>query len=189
MNVPETPSLRWPTAAAVQSPRHMLPVYTDGAASGNGKRNCEGGIGVFFHDGSPLNHSQGFRCTPSAPVTNNTMELKAAVHALETVALRGVPRGVEVRVYSDSLYTINCVTKWIRAWEKNGWRTKTGKPVANKELIQRLAQLSTQTAAVFRHVPSHTREPARTSPEWAHWYGNNQADALAVRGIAALRAG
>ena len=32
----------------------------------------------------------------------------------------------KIILYSDSMYTINCATKWAIEWEKNGWKRKTG---------------------------------------------------------------
>lgn len=67
--------------------------------------------------------------------TNNVGELLAIKRALEIV--RNEPKFVEI--YTDSDYSIKCLTEWGDKWEKNGWcKTSGGKkePVKNLELIK-----------------------------------------------------
>ena len=65
--------------------------------------------------------------------TNNRMELMAAITGLEALK-----RPCNVRLYTDSKYVMDGVTKWIHGWKRNGWRTADKKPVKNVELWQRL---------------------------------------------------
>jgi ribonuclease HI len=44
---------------------------------------------------------------------------------------------------------------WIFGWLKNGWKTKAGGDVLNKELWQQLAQLLTQVQIDWHKVPGH----------------------------------
>jgi hypothetical protein len=39
-----------------------------------------------------------------------------------------------VRLFTDSVYVKNGITKWIHGWKKNGWKTSDKKPVKNVEL-------------------------------------------------------
>src|SRR5919112_2452224 len=50
--------------------------------------------------------------------TNNRMELWAAISALEALK-----RPCNVRLWTDSNYVKDGVTKWIHGWKRNGWRT------------------------------------------------------------------
>ena len=50
--------------------------------------------------------------------TNNQMELMAAIEALKKI-----PIGEEVQIYTDSKYLKLGITEWIHNWKKNGWKT------------------------------------------------------------------
>jgi ribonuclease HI len=60
---------------------------------------------------------------------------------------------LEVRL--DSTYTRDAVTKWLAGWKRNGWKTAGGKPVANRELIQRIDALMQGRDIIFVYVPAH----------------------------------
>ncbi len=64
-------------------------------------------------------------------VTNNRMELRAVLEALE-----GLPAGESVHVVSDSRYVVDALSKWIHGWRRKGWRTAAGEPVLNRDLIE-----------------------------------------------------
>lgn len=63
--------------------------------------------------------------------TNQRAELTAVLRALDIA-----PRHREVTIYTDSKYSIDCVTNWYKNWEKNGWVNAKGKPVENRDLVQ-----------------------------------------------------
>lgn len=133
---------------------------------------------MFFGDGDPRNLSETF--VPPPRVTNQTMEIMACIRALE---LLGTASSLPVLLVSDSRYVVNSMTVWVKTWERNAWKTRFGHPVANRELLQRLRELSTRHRASFKHVAGHGRRPDTrdlTSPEYVEWYGNAQADALAT---------
>ena len=159
----------------------QLNVFSDGACIGNGRASAVGGIGVWFGHGDPRNIAKGYGRNAGFIVTNHKMELLAAIHALR--AAQGSP----VCLYTDSMYVINCVTKWIKGWMKNGWRTASGGPVLNRELIEELAGLYEACGARILHVPSHTRAPPRGTPAFALWEGNDQADKLATSAVPGFR--
>ena len=64
-------------------------------------------------------------------VTNNRMELRAVLEALSVL-----PEGETVEVCSDSRYVIDALSRWIHGWRRKGWRTASGDPVLNRELIE-----------------------------------------------------
>lgn len=65
------------------------------------------------------------------PVTNNRMELRAVLEALD-----GLPAGETVEVVSDSRYVVDALSRWIHGWRRKGWRTAAGEPVLNRDLIE-----------------------------------------------------
>jgi ribonuclease HI len=73
--------------------------------------------------------------------TNNRMEMVGAVMALEYIEERS-----QIVVTSDSQYLVRGMTMWILLWKRRGWVTKTGGPVLNRDLWERL------DAAASRHL-------------------------------------
>ncbi len=137
-------------------------LFTDGACSGN---PGPGGWGVLLRwRGEEKELSGG-----EAETTNNRMELMAAIHGLEALN-----RGVMARLYTDSKYLRDGITKWIHAWKRNGWKTAAKKPVKNADLWRRL------DAALDRHrVEWHWVKAHAGHPE------NECADRLARAGLEA----
>lgn len=141
-------------------------IYTDGASRSNGKENNIGGYGVVLQY---KNHTkelyQGFR-----NVTNNQMELKAAIEGLKAMKKFNIP----VEVKTDSAYLCNCINqKWYVKWMNNGWVTSSKMPVENRELWIELLDLVDKFAFIqFTKVKGHSGEP-----------GNERADELANKAM------
>ncbi len=139
-------------------------VFTDGACSGN---PGPGGWGALLRYRGTERELSG----AEDRTTNNRMEMTAAIAALEALK-----RPSRVRLYTDSTYLRDGITRWIHAWKARGWKTADKKPVKNVDLWQRLE------AALERH-----------DVEW-HWVRghaghseNERADALARQALAAAR--
>ncbi|KKY25416.1 putative rnase h domain protein [Diplodia seriata] len=155
----------------------MLRIYTDGSSLGNGKKGSVAGVGVFFGPLDERNVSEGL---VGARQTNQRAELTAIQRALEIAPLQR-----DATIFSDSNYSINCVTVWFVNWRKNNWLTAAKKPVENKDLVEAIVarieereKLGTKT--IFTWLKGHADDP-----------GNVAADQLAVQGArnaqAALR--
>lgn len=84
------------------------------------------------------------------PVTNNRMELRAVLEALE-----GLPGGGSVEVISDSRYVVDALSKWIHGWRRKGWRTASGDPVLNRDLIEALDARARELTVRYRWVRGH----------------------------------
>ena len=84
----------------------LIEIYTDGSSRGN---PGPGGYGIVMsYMGNEKEISQGFRKT-----TNNRMELLAVIVAIESLKTPKIP----VKVYSDSKYVIDAITKgWLDSW-------------------------------------------------------------------------
>jgi ribonuclease HI len=138
--------------------------YTDGASGGS---RGAGGYGVVLTwRGKTEEISGGERDT-----TNLRMEVTAAC-----VALEKIDEGHVVTVYSDSSYLVNCMRRgWHERWRQNAWLNGRNRPVANKDLWERLLGATRHHRVVrWRKVKAHQKT------DGAHKGGNDRADELAV---------
>lgn len=165
-----------------------LYIFSDGNCKGNGKKHAKAGYSVFFTDGqvnklddSPYHKFNKTRLVISEP-TNNKAELSGIKYAFKTIhENQEIFKTKKNIICTDSMYSINCIDKWSKAWQKNGWKNSKGQEVKNKELIQEILTLkeniSSDIKICFKHVMGHTKEPIdKNSLEWLLWYGNNKVD-------------
>ena len=128
--------------------KHKLVAYTDGACSGN---PGPGGWGVLlqaFSDGKVVKErelSNGERLT-----TNNKMELRAAIAALEIL-----DRTSEITIITDSKYVMNGIQTWLAGWKKNNWKTSSKKEVKNRNLWEELEELVNKNKVDWLWVKGH----------------------------------
>jgi ribonuclease HI len=165
-------------------------VFTDGACTSNGRKNPCGGIGVFYGDSDPRNVSEElmsalkkiFKNINFGKPTNNKAELTAILWALIS-SITDLNNKKKLKIYSDSRYSIDCLTKWYKAWEKNDWKNSKGSPVLNKEIIQGCLEIikGRESQISFIHVRSHQTKPPSNNPKYFEWYGNHMADILATK--------
>jgi ribonuclease HI len=106
--------------------------------------------------------------------TNNMGELMAVLDLLQQTAHVDEP----LRVYCDSTYVINTVTKWMAGWKRRGWRKGDGKPVMNVELVKALDAAMQGRDVDFVWVKGHSGHEL-----------NEAADKLANAAAAAYRDG
>lgn len=170
---------------------NAIRIYTDGSSLSNGKVGARAGVGVFFGHGDGryeirlidmhLYFLANRLCSRNVseplkgmPQTNQRAELTAILRALEIA-----PKDREVHIYTDSKYSIECVTVWYKNWELNHWQTALKKPVLNKDLVQAILSLLREreglgSSTQFNWIKGHANDP-----------GNEAADELAVRGARA----
>ena len=139
-------------------------IATDGACKGN---PGPGGWGAIVRSGGAEKELSG----GEALTTNNRMELTAAIEGL-----RALKRPCHVMLSTDSRYVMDGLTKWIKGWQKNGWRTADKKPVKNTELWQALIEAARPHRIDWVWVKGHAGHP-----------DNERADRLASD--AAVQAG
>jgi ribonuclease HI len=119
-------------------------MFTDGACKGN---PGPGGWGVVIRASAREKDLSG-----GEPLTtNNRMELLAAIRGLEALT-----RPCRVKLYTDSVYVRDGITKWIHGWRKNGWRTADRKPVKNAELWQELVEAAAPHRVEWHWVKGHS---------------------------------
>ena len=120
-------------------------IYTDGACSYN---PGPGGWGCVLIYGEKQKQISGFE----ENTTNNRMELMAVIKALEELK-----QACEVDLFTDSAYVSNAFLQdWIGGWVKNDWRGSDKKEVKNKELWQRLLELTEKHKVTFHKVKGHS---------------------------------
>ena len=103
--------------------------------------------------------------------TNNRMELRAVIEALQTL---GQP--VEARIYTDSQYVQKGISIWIHSWKRRGWKTASNEPVKNEDLWRRLDALTVGPTLAWHWVRGHSGHT-----------DNERVDALARAGLEQAR--
>lgn len=149
-------------------------IYCDGAARNNGKDNNVGGFGAVLRYGDHVKTIKaGFR-----NVTNNMMEIRAAIEALKQLKTTNIP----VEINTDSAYLCNCMNQGrYKKWMNNGWVTAGKKPVENRQLWIELIELVEQFPFItFNKVKGHSGIPDN---ELADRLANEAMDEL-TRGAA-----
>ena len=114
----------------------IVDIFVDGSSINNGKRNCKAGYGIFFPQAEYLNVSQKLD-EKEIKVSNNVAEMMACIRAIE-ISRDTFHDLRQIRIISDSEYTINCVTKWCEKWKKDNWVKYDKKPIKNLDLIKKL---------------------------------------------------
>lgn len=126
-----------------------LTVYTDGACVPN--PGTGGWAYVVVAEGLEVGSCSG----RDENVTNNQMELMAAIRGAEEVCGMEIP----VTLVTDSQYVAKAFTEgWIDSWQRRGWTTATGEPVKNIDLWRRLANAvhsKPGSPLTFRWVRGH----------------------------------
>lgn len=114
--------------------------------------------------------------------TNQRAELTAIQRALEIA-----PRNRPVTIYTDSNYSIKCVTEWFVKWRANGWLNAARKPVENKDLIEKILALIDQRKNMSQEISSINKVEFVWVKGHATNEGNIAADELAVAGAREAR--
>ncbi|MEJ0073785.1 MAG: ribonuclease H [Candidatus Saccharibacteria bacterium] len=131
----------------------MITYYTDGSASPN---PGPGGYAVI-QDMKPV--ALGGDTVPGN-TTNIRMEGYALIAALKHSA------GEPCRIYTDSEFWINVITKWAPGWEAKGWK-KSGGPIKNLDIVQELHPLYKSSQAELTWVRGHVGDPGNEMAD--HW--------------------
>lgn len=108
----------------------QVEIFCDGACSGN---PGVGGYGSILRCGETVKEISG----AEGETTNNRMEMSAAIAALEALK-----RPCEVVLTTDSQYLAKGMTEWLPGWVKRGWVNSKKEPVLNRDLWERLLELS-----------------------------------------------
>lgn len=134
----------------------LVEIFTDGACKGN---PGPGGWGAIIRYGNHEKEISG----GDPDTTNNRMELQAAINALNILI-----EPCKVALHTDSKYVCEGITKWVKGWQRNGWKNASKQPVRNADLWHDLIEASSRHDIEWRWVKGH-----------AGHEGNERADKLA----------
>ena len=135
-------------------------VYTDGACINNGDENAAAGSGIWYGDNDPRNVSARVACKEQS---NQTGELIAVL-----ITVKNHPPNEDLRIISDSKYTIDGLTKNVKKWEERDWT-------------------NVQNGDIFKCTTAWMRwRSGKTTMQWVKGHsgvkGNEEADKLAGEG-------
>ncbi|MBT0662956.1 ribonuclease HI [Geobacter pelophilus] len=118
-------------------------IFCDGACSGN---PGPGGWGTILRLGNNEKELSG----GEPATTNNRMELTAAI-----AGLAALKRPCRVVITTDSQYLVKGMTEWISGWIRKGWINSKKEPVVNRDLWERLLELTGIHTVEWRWVRGH----------------------------------
>ena len=128
-------------------------VFTDGAWSGNGRKDAKAGYAVWFPEHPEW--STAARVPDSEPQTNQRAELSGIYHAVSILTSKGA-FNEDLVIYTDSDYSIKCLTEWMPGWVARNWKTTMGKDVLHRDLIEGFAGYLSKFKHRVHHVRAHT---------------------------------
>ena len=121
----------------------MIKIYTDGSSRGN---PGPGGWGAIMVNEDTVTELGG----RELETTNNRMELTAVISAIENSK-----NETDIEIFTDSAYVLNGATRWVKGWVKNNWKTSTKDDVLNKDLWERMIELTTHRNISWNLVKGH----------------------------------
>lgn len=132
-----------------------MEVYTDGACSGNGQKGAQAAWAAYFPGNKHL--SKAARVPEGQSQTNQRAELMAISEAVKTVEEAFNSQEVDLKIYTDSMYSKNCLTAWLPGWVRKDWKNSQGEAVSHRDLIEDTAsRLSRFKSYTISYVRAHT---------------------------------
>ena len=122
----------------------MIKVYTDGSCLENPGKG--GWAAIIINESGRIEIKGSKKNT-----TNNQMELTAPI-----MALKKIPKGSKIQIYTDSKYVKQGITEWITKWKINGWKTSKKEEVKNKDLWLELDNLTSKNSIEWVWVKAHS---------------------------------
>ena len=168
-------------------------IFTDGS-SRKSQEFFNSGVGVYL----------GYNCTNIKEQynnkTNNQCELMGMDYAFKLIVRYYRELSTthkQIKIVSDSEYSIKSCSVWLPAWKKNNWKTAKGEDVKNKDIIESIdgnmmrikiinSKLNAEDKIKVKliHINSHQPCPdINNKVEFNIWFGNYIADGLAQNSI------
>lgn len=149
--------------------RKIVRLYTDGACSGNPGIGAWSCVNYDAENNTIWDAYMGKDDPEYQETTNNRMELKGLLKALELADTKY--KNCDVIIYSDSSYVVNIFNEWIYSWARNNWINSSKEQVKNLDLIKQIYEYTKKefpNYGVYK-IAGHNNE-----------IGNELADAYAV---------
>lgn len=129
-------------------------VFTDGACKSNGKHGAKASYAGWFPSNKELSFS---RLLPEEESqTNQRAELRG-IHDSVKILYEQKLFDIHLKIFTDSLYSKNCLSIWIKSWIQKGWKTTDGSQVKHRDLIEGLDNmLKSFKEYSIVHVKAHT---------------------------------
>ena len=164
-------------------------IFTDGS-SRKSKEHFNSGVGVYI----------GFQCNNIKEQynnkTNNQCELMGMDYAFKLIVRYYRELSIahkQIKIVSDSEYSIKSCSVWLPAWKKNNWKTAKGEDVKNKDIIESIdgnmmrikiinskLEGDNKIKVKLIHINSHQPCPdINDKVAFNIWFGNYIADGLA----------
>ncbi len=141
----------------------QVTIHSDGGCEGN---PGPGGWAAVLQCGKALKEISG----GDTATTNNRMELKAAISALQALK-----EPCDVKFHTDSQYARKGISEWIVGWKARGWKLKGNRPLQNADLWAELDRQAARHKIEWIWVKGHAG---------ARW--NERCDVLAAEQIAEI---
>ena len=126
---------------------NLVRIFTDGSALGN---PGPGGWGAILLRGT----DQREICSAFCWTTISEMELVAAFEAL-----RLVPFGARVELYSDSELLIHGMRGFVSQWRERGWKNRRGLALHHRDLWMQLIDLDKKLQIQWKWLRGHSGHP------------------------------
>ncbi|OAQ60368.1 ribonuclease H1 [Pochonia chlamydosporia 170] len=125
---------------------YIMEIYTDGGCRRNGQPGAIGAAAAAFKNRNGTYDIAWTRSLPQdPPPTNQRAEVTAIILALKQALKKRQDLDtnpyLNVKIYSDSKYAVNCMKIWIYKWTRNGWINAAGYEVVNRDLIEEASDL------------------------------------------------
>lgn len=146
-------------------------IYTDGACKHNGSEKAKAGIGIHFSKKNEIVINDISERLVYKTQTNNAAELMAILISLEKCIEYNIQK--KIYIYTDSNYSINCITIWYPEWIKKGNYNNR----KNIDILHKINNIYKNLNIEFKHIKAHTKLND------VHSIGNEMADRLAVSSI------
>ncbi|KUL85282.1 hypothetical protein ZTR_07953 [Talaromyces verruculosus] len=146
---------------------YIMKIYVDGGCRRNGRSNAVAAAAACVKNkyGKYKIWKRNITYNP----TNQRAEITAIIMALELALekyeddLDLLPQ-MDVEIFSDSKYAVNCMNTWIYKWCRNGWTNSAGNEVANRDLIEEASNLDDRVEEIgsvkYTWIPRSENEVA-----------------------------
>jgi ribonuclease HI len=138
-------------------PECLKKIYTDGGSRiiPTSERKRYVGAWAFYDEGTNEIYGQA-----EDDATNNAMEMKAVINAIEYLNELGIPKDRWCTIVLDSDYVRFGILFWSKKWKENNWvrKDKDGKTleIKNLDLWKKLYELNSERKISYEKVAGHS---------------------------------